>query len=137
MKICLVLMSALLFSGCTVVETEKYRSDDNRGIPYHLPKSIMAVELQVVRDDKKTFTDLTFKLEPKQVPDADIYYLVPKNNVFYTSDHTFNIENGLLSNISTKDTGDIGDVAKSLINSAINIYSVNLHLCRLYQPLGK
>lgn len=117
----LVILNFILM-GCAPLITERASENAAGGVPYMLPKSLMTLQVTVAKDEAGNFKDMQMTLEPELVPDASqIFYLEPKFNPLYESNHVFTLENGLLNTVSTTDTGVAGDVLVSLVDSAINV----------------
>ena len=117
---------AVALTACTPLTTTEHsaKNEGKGGVPYVLPTSVMAVEIEVLRNAENEFQDVRFRLAPRLVPDPEsgIYYLSSNLNMVFQSDHDITVNNGLLTSVNTTDVGTTGDVLLSIVNSGINLY---------------
>lgn len=113
---------ALLLAGCnTTSVTSTGFSKSNAGIPYHLPKSVQKIDIEVLREDDE-IQEIVFTATPMLVPDRTrLFYLNSVNHSTFNTNHKFTIKNGMLSNVDTVDDGQIGEVLLSLVNTASSL----------------
>ncbi len=133
--IALSVISALLCASCSFAPYKTgLFSDDEQGIPYQLPKSVVSVKVKVIRDANKNVQDVQFELTPTIIPDeAAVYYLKPRGRAAFASDHHVTVSNGLLNSIDSTVDGKGGDFFGSVVNSLSNLYHANANFGLLAQ----
>ncbi len=136
LKIIALLVTITCLVSCRTISTSPYKSyvlDDSKqnrknrnsykGVPYHLPKGILVLDIDIMREKDNTFKDISLELNPKLVPDQEhLYYLNSSENALFTAKHNISINNGMLSTLETEDEGRSGEILVNLAETGINIF---------------